>query len=104
MDSAKDVHKQCEAGPSNCLLRNKHQFCELPSCLGTPWHKWGCCSLHLTDLNDYEALTEKDEHSALLLVEAPTRMCELSSKHSRYAFPKTDEEIKRGHEESVPTT
>ena len=63
MDSAKDAYKQCEAGPINHLLRNEHQFCKLPSCLGKPWHEWGCCSLDSTALNDYEVLTEKDEVS-----------------------------------------
>ena len=76
MDSAEDAYKQCEAGPSNRILSNEHQFCEQPFCLGTLWHEWGCCSLD----------------------------CELSSEPSRYAFPKMDEEIKRAREESVPKT
>lgn len=101
MDSAEDAYKQCEAGPSNRLLRNEHQFCENPFCLGTFWHEWGCCSVDSTVIDSLlsEALSE-DKNSTLLPEEAPMRM----SEHSRYALPKTDEEIKRAREESVPKT
>ena len=102
MDSAEDAYKLCEAGPSNCLPCNERQtdqFCERPFCLGIPWHEWGCCST-LDSLLESEVLTStSDEDSTLLPEEAPTHMCELSS---RYAIPTTDEEIKRAHEESVP--
>ena len=42
------------------------------------------------------------EDSALLSERAPMHMSELSSEPSCYAIPKTDEEIKRAREESVP--
>ena len=106
MDSAEDAYRQSEVGPSSRLLRNEQEFCERPFCLGTLWHEWACCSLDSTVLDslDTEPLAMKDEDSTLLPEEAPTRMCEHSSKPSRYAFPKTDEEIKRAREESVPKT
>ena len=97
MDSAEDAYKQCEAGPSNRLLCNERQtdqFCERPFCLGILWHEWGCCST-LDSLLESEVLTSTSEDSTLLPEEAPTRMCELPS---RYAIPKTDEEIKRARE------
>ena len=86
---------KCEAGPSNRLLRNEHQFCENPFCLGRFWHEWGCCSVDSTVIDSLlsEALSE-DKNSTLLPEEAPMRM----SEHSRYALPKTDEEIKRARE------
>ena len=75
--------------------------------LGTLWHEWGCCSLDSTILDsllDSEVSTVNDEDSTLLLEEVPMRMCELSSEHSCYAFPKTDKKIMRACEESVPKT
>lgn len=107
MDSSEDAYKQCEAGPSNRLLRNEHEFCEKPFCLGKLWHEWGCCTLDSTVLDSLlgsESLTVQDEDSTLLPKAAPVRMCELSKEQSRYAFPKTDEEIKRAREEGVPKT
>ena len=62
-----------------------------------PWNTLARSTLD--SLLESEVLTSTSEDSTLLPEEAPTHMCELSS---RYAIPITDEEIKRAHEESVP--
>ena len=67
-----------------------------------PWNTLAQVGLLFTldSLLESEVFTStSDEDSTLLPEEAPTHMCELPS---RYVIPKTNEEIKRAHEESVP--
>ena len=102
MDSTEDAYKQCEAGPSSHLLCNKRQTdqsCKRPFCLGIPRHVWGCCLTRDSLLESEVFTSTSDEDSTLLPEEAPMRMCKLPS---RYSIPKTNKEIKRAREESVP--
>ena len=106
MDSAEDAYKQCEAGPSNRHLR-KEQFCEQLFALehlGTSGVV--VCLTHtrrfLTAFLSLKCLHAQEVDSALLLERAPMCMSKLSSEPSHYAIPKTDEEIKRAREESIP--
>ena len=120
MDSAEDASRQVNS--SRDLFRDSNDFCERPFCLGKAWHAWGCCSTNtisepptkdsVQDNQPFGWSLDDEDPPAFMselirLSEDRVRMRkpeEPKLAQSRYAIPRSDEEVNKARTESVPKT